>query len=554
MLKSLFIENYALIDKLNIDFDAGFSVITGETGAGKSIILGALTLILGQRADTKTIKDGQNKCVIEGVFNIADYHLNSFFTDNELDYDDNCIIRREILANGKSRSFINDTPININLLKDLGNLLIDIHSQHENLLITNKAFQLNIVDTVAQTQALVVDFQLKFQELKKLKLEITQLTETAEKEKADTDYLQFQLSQLQEARLQENEQTEMEAELEILTHTEDIKTALSKVDFLLSDEDKGVLTALKEAKKTTSSIAPIFHKINEANARLESCYIELKDLASEISVTENDLDFSPDRLQIVNDRLNLIYTLEQKHRVKSVEELIEIQASLEQKLQQINSFDAQLESLNKKKEELFNALLIKAKELSKKRKEITKHIESTICNQLSLLGMPSVQFVVSIAENEELNANGINEIAFLFSANKNIAPQAIEKIASGGEISRVMLCIKSLLSNKVGVPTIIFDEIDTGVSGDIADKMGDIMEQMGEKMQVISITHLPQIAAKGSAQYKVFKTENEETTGTQIKKLNNKERITEVAQMLSGATLTDAAIRNAEVLLQQHLN
>jgi len=550
MLKSLLIENYALIEKLHIDFDSGFSVITGETGAGKSIILGALGLVLGQRIDSKVIRNEEKKCIIEVVFNIANYDLKTFFHENELDYDENCIVRREIQANGKSRAFINDTPVNVAILKDLISQLIDIHSQHENLLITNKAFQFNVIDTVAHTQSLLEEFQLKFEEYNIVSFDIEQLTKTAEKEKSDADYFQFQFDQLRNARLEEDEQTTLESELDMLTHTEEIKTALAKVDFLLSDEERGIVTSLKDANKTAQHIASFSQKIQEISARLDSCFIELNDLSNDVNNIQSNLEFNPNRLAEVNDRLNLIYELEQKHKVKSVKELLDIENDLEWKLENISSFDERIEELKKQQKELFNILTTKAKELSEKRKSVVNSLEKTICTQLAQLGMPNVQFIVSITENETLNANGINEIEFLFSANKNIAPQSIAKIASGGEISRVMLCIKALLSEKEDVPTIIFDEIDTGVSGEIADKMGVIMKKMAEKIQVISITHLPQIAAKGNTQYKVFKSEKGNSAETQIKKLTTHERVLEIAQMLSGSVLSDAAIKNAEVLLE----
>jgi DNA repair protein RecN (Recombination protein N) len=551
MLKSLLIENYALIDKLHIDFDSGFSVITGETGAGKSIILGALALVLGQRAESKVIRNEEKKCVIEAVFNISNYDLKLFFEENELDYDENCIIRRELTSAGKSRSFINDTPINIAILKDLSNLLIDVHSQHENLLISNKSFQFNIIDTVAHTQPLLGELRVKLQKYKAIQSEIKQLTETAEKEQADVDYFQFQYDQLREANLQEDEQTELESEQEILTHTEEIKSSLAKTDYLLSDEDKGIIISLKDAVKTLGNISSIFPKIAEISNRLESSFIELKDLANEIGVIQNDLEFNQDHLEAISSRLNLIYDLEQKHKVKSVKELLDIENQLKERLENIFSFDEHIEELKKQEKELHSVLMQKAKDLSAKRKGVTKQIEETIGKQLSILGIPNVRFVVSVSEHESINSNGINEIDFLFSANKNIPPQSIAKIASGGEISRVMLCIKALLSDKIDVPTIIFDEIDTGVSGDIADKMGAIMKQMGKKIQVISITHLPQIAAKGSTQYKVFKSDKGEITETQIKKLSKEERVKEIAQMLSGSELSDAAIKNAEFLLNQ---
>ena len=550
MLQSLLIENYALIEKLHIDFDSGFSVITGETGAGKSIILGALGLVLGQRIDSKVIRNEEKKCIIEVVFNISNYDLKTFFYENELDYDENCIVRREIQANGKSRAFINDTPINVAILKDLISQLIDIHSQHENLLITNKAFQFNVIDTVAHTQSLLQEFQLKFEEYNIVSFDIEQLTKTAEKEKSDTDYFQFQFDQLRNARLQEDEQAALESELDMLTHTEEIKTALAKVDFLLSDEERGIVTSLKDAGKTAQHIASFSQKIQEISARLDSCFLELNDLSNDVSNIQNNLEFNPNRLAEVNDRLNLIYELEQKHKVKSVKELLDIENDLERKLENISSFDERIEELKKQQKELFNILTAKAKELSEKRKSIVNPLEKTICAQLTQLGMPNVQFIVSITENETFHAKGINEIEFLFSANKNIAPQSIAKIASGGEISRVMLCIKALFSEKEDVPTIIFDEIDTGVSGEIADKMGVIMKKMAEKIQVISITHLPQIAAKGNTQYKVFKSEKGDSAETQIKKLTTHERVLEIAQMLSGSAVSNEAIKNAEVLLE----
>ena len=549
MLKSLSIENYALINKLNIDFDTGFSVITGETGAGKSIILGALGLVLGQRADSKALKNEQKKCVIEAVFNIEKYDLSTFFAENELDYDEVCIIRREILANGKSRSFINDTPINVNILKDLSDKLIDIHSQHENLLITNKNFQFNVVDTVAKNLPLLAGFREKLHEYKTLQSEIEALVQLAEKEKADTDYFQFQYDQLRAANLQPDEQAQLEAELETLTHTEEIKTALARIDEWLSEEEHGVIVFLKNAAKTANQISAIFQKIKEIDERLNSSFIELKDVANEVGILQDALEFNQERLTEITERLHLIYDLQQKHRVKSIAELLDIQKNLDEKLQNINSFDERLAVLQKQEKDFFDLLTEKAREISEKRKNITSQIEAAVYSQLSQLGMPNVQFIVSVSENDKFNIYGINEIDFLFSANKNMPPRSMAKIASGGEISRVMLCIKALLSENADVPTLILDEIDTGVSGDIADRMGNIMQQMAEKIQVLSITHLPQIAAKSAVHYKVFKTEQNDTAETQIKRLTAQERKLEIAQMLSGATLTDAAIRNAEALL-----
>ena len=435
MLKSLSIENYALISKLNIDFNPGFSVITGETGAGKSIILGALALVLGQRADSKALKNEQKKCVIEAVFNIENYDLVDFFVENELDYDEICIIRREILANGKSRSFINDTPINVNILKDLSDKLIDIHSQHENLLITNKNFQFNVVDTVAKNLPLLADFRGKLHSYKTVQSEMEALLQLAEKEKADADYFQFQYDQLHAANLQPNEQAELEAELETLTHTEEIKTALSRIDEWLSEEEHGATVSLKNAAKTANQISAIFQKIKEIDERLHCSLIELKDVANEICALQDALEFNQERLTEITGRLNLIYDLQQKHRVKSIAELLNTEQVLEKKLQNINSFDERLAVLQKQEKELFDLLTEKAREISTKRKNVTAQIETTIYSQLSQLGMPNVQFVVSVSENEIFNAHGINEIDFLFSANKNMPPRSMAKIASGGEIS-----------------------------------------------------------------------------------------------------------------------
>ena len=549
MLKHLEIKNYALIEHLSIDFSEGFSVLTGETGSGKSIIMGALALVLGQRADSKTIQEGKQKCVVEATFEIKDYGLEHFFEANDLDFENEIIVRREVQDSGKSRAFINDTPTTLNTLKELTSQLIDIHSQHENLLLTKDSFLLDIVDSVAKNKLLKKDFFEKYTTYKKNLSEFSDLKENAEKIKADRDYAEFQFNQLLDAKLQENEQESLETELAILNHTEEIKNALSGIYDFFEGEQQNSLSKLRELENQLKRIEQYSPALMELSNRMESCRIELKDISGETENLLNTTDFNPNRKAEIEERLNTIYSLQQKHRVDSVAELLILQNKFEQKLQQIDSFDAELEMLQKKVGESFDVMQKTAELLTQKRKSVCEEISKMIEEKLLLLGMPNSQFEVSISEKNEFSPSGKDNVEFLFTANKNGKLKPITDIASGGEMSRVMLSIKSLLISKSYLPTIIFDEIDTGVSGEIAHRMGGIMASIAETTQVISITHLPQIASKGTSHFKVYKFDNELTTITNIVKLSEEERILEVAELLSGKNPSQAAIENAKELL-----
>lgn len=549
MLKHLEIKNYALIEHLSIDFSEGFSVLTGETGSGKSIIMGALALVLGQRADSKTIQEGKQKCVVEATFEIKDYGLEHFFEANDLDFENEIIVRREVQDGGKSRAFINDTPTTLNTLKELTSQLIDIHSQHENLLLTKDSFLLDIVDSVAKNKLLKKDFFEKYTTYKKNLSEFSDLKENAEKIKADRDYAEFQFNQLLDAKLQENEQESLETELAILNHTEEIKNALSGIYDFFEGEQQNSLSKLRELENQLKRIEQYSPALMELSNRMESCRIELKDISGETENLLNTTDFNPNRKAEIEERLNTIYSLQQKHRVDSVAELLILQNKFEQKLQQIDSFDAELEMLQKKVGESFDVMQKTAELLTQKRKSVCEEISKMIEEKLLLLGMPNSQFEVSISEKNEFSPSGKDNVEFLFTANKNGKLKPITDIASGGEMSRVMLSIKSLLISKSYLPTIIFDEIDTGVSGEIAHRMGEIMASIAETTQVISITHLPQIASKGTSHFKVYKFDNELTTITNIVKLSEEERILEVAELLSGKNPSQAAIENAKELL-----
>ncbi len=551
MLKSLYISNYALISELSIDFETGFSVITGETGAGKSIILGALSLILGQRADNKSIKLDAEKCVIEAEFDISAYrHIDDFFIQNDLDKDNNsCLIRRELTNTGKSRAFINDTPVALNVIRDLSNRLIDIHSQHENLLLSNISYQLEVVDTIAQNSALVRSFQQTYTQLRQLQSELKLLQNTAEKQAADLDYLQFQFQQLTDANLSANEQSELELEQETLSHAEEIKTELLHVHQLL-EEDHGSIPLLKEAITSLLKIKKFIPDGENWNERLQSTWIELKDISMEMNAFEERLEFNPARLQLVENRLSELFTLQKKYKLNSVPELIDLRKNFAAQLQRIDSFDEEIATLKNKIEGIFVQLQSDAQLLTESRKKACLPIETHLVEQLTQLGMPNIQFQVAISGLNDFTENGNDEVQFLFSANKNRPVQPVTQIASGGEISRLMLSVKSFVAHKADLPTIIFDEIDTGVSGEIAHKMGEIMKSMSTDMQVITITHLPQIAAKGAQHYRVFKDESGAQTQTHIQHLNSQERITELAQMLSGKIVTEAALRNAQELLE----
>jgi len=550
MLKSLHISNYALITELHIDFESGFSVITGETGAGKSIILGALSLILGQRADSKSIKIDADKCIIEAEFNISAYkRLNDFFTDNDLDQEgDFCLIRRELTSSGKSRAFINDTPVSLNVIKDLSNRLIDIHSQHENLLLSNDTYQLEVVDIIAQNTSTLVAYGQTYQQWRGLQQELKQLQKTADKQASDVDYIQFQFQQLYDTNLTENEQAELEIEQETLAHAEEIKSELIKAQQLMTDEHMS-LYMLRESLTAVSRIKGYIPNGENWYERIHSSLIELKDIASEISLFEERVEFNPTRLEWVENRLSELFTLQKKYKVSTVAELVELRDDFAKQLQRIGSFDEDLAALKAKLAASFIQLQQDAKKLTDSRVKACKPIEKYLIEQLTKLGMPNIQFQVALSLLTEFSENGNDEVQFLFSANKNRSVQPVTQIASGGEVSRLMLSIKSLVANKADLPTIIFDEIDTGVSGEIAHRMGEIMKAMSNDMQVITITHLPQIAGKGAQHYRVFKDDSGLQTQTHIQRLQLDERINELAQMLSGKNITPAALLNARELL-----
>lgn len=549
MLKSLYIKNYALIDSLEIDFEQGFSVITGETGAGKSIILGALGLIVGQRADAKTIKMGESKCVIEGIFNISAYDLKAFFTEREIDYDEICILRRELMSSGKSRAFINDTPVTLADLKELGNRLIDIHSQHQNLMLGDNQFQMHVVDALAGNANLLKEYNQIYTIYKDSVKKLKNLQDAITKSRQEEEYLRFQYTALDEAALKEGEQEELEAELEMLNHAEDIKSGLYKINILLSDDEHGIVAALKESLSVTHSLSKMYNRSEEMQQRLDTAYIDLKDLSSEVERMAGDIEFNPERLAFVEERLNKIYSLQKKYNIDTVAGLLALKYEINKKLENIDSFDQQLKEQQQEVAENKEKVDLLASKLSSKRKSAIKPMEETLTKKTSVLGMPNIRFECNISPKQEADITGIDNLEFLFSANKNVRLQPVSEIASGGEISRLMLCLKSMIAGATALPTIIFDEIDTGVSGEIADKMGQIMQEFGQSMQVIAITHLPQIAAKGRAHYMVYKTDDEKTTTTNLRKLSDKERLEEIARMLSGASLTDAAIQNARVML-----
>lgn len=551
MLKSLFIQNFVLIDSLDIQFTKGFSVITGETGAGKSIILGALSLVLGQRADGKSIQKGADKCIIEAIFDISNYQLESFFLDNDLEYDaESCILRRELYTTGKSRAFVNDSPVSLAVMKELGSRLIDIHSQHQNLLLGDNHFQLKVIDVMAENEILMILYRKEFTRYQSLKRELNLLTDQAARGKQEEDYIRFQLEQLAEADLKSGEQEELEQEQETLSHAEEIKGSLYKITALLDgEEQEGTLQLIKEALSTADSLDRYFPKAKEISERLRSAYIDLTDLASETDALKEDIEFNPERLDWVNERLTTIYSLQQKHRVSTVDDLLALQDEYEKQLKDIDTFDEQIDALKKQLEVSYQELQQQALVISGQRKVAAEGMAEQLVKMIMPLGMPNTRFRVDFVRRDEPGADGIDDICFMFSANKSGELQPVAQTASGGEISRLMLCIKAMIAGFTALPAIIFDEVDTGVSGDIANKMGDIMQNLGEKMQVMTITHLPQIAAKGTEHYYVYKEDTDNRTITRIKKLSDEQRIQEVARMLSGASLTDASLANAKDLL-----
>lgn len=551
MLRSLFIQNYALIEELDINFGSGFSVITGETGAGKSIILGAIGLLLGQRADVKAIRTGASKCIIEAHFNISAYGMRPFFEVNELEYEEECILRREVHASGKSRAFINDSPASLTQMKELGELLIDVHSQHQNLLLNKEGFQLNVLDILSHNEGDLSVYQLMYNEWKQALHDLETLIARAEKDKADEDYIRFQLEQLEEAGLSIDEQEKLEQEADTLTHAEEIKAGLFRAGQTLYSEEGGLLSELKNCLSIVLGLQNVFPVAGELAERLESTFIELKDISQEISSKEESVEFNPTRLEEVNERLNLIYTLQQKHRVSTVEELLALEDEYATKLSAITSSEEEIEKQKARCDNLYNKVKKQAAVLTKARMDAAREVEQQMASRLVPLGMPNVRFQVEMSTRKELGLHGADTVTFLFSANKNGTLQSISSVASGGETARVMLSVKAMIAGAVKLPTIIFDEIDTGVSGEIADRMADIMEEMGESnRQVISITHLPQIAARGRVHYKVYKQDNDKETNSHIRRLTDKERVEEIAHMLSGAILTEAALNNAQALLK----
>jgi DNA repair protein RecN (Recombination protein N) len=551
MLKQLYIKNYALIDLLDIELYPGFSVITGETGAGKSIILGAIGLLLGQRADSKSIKAGAEKCIIEAHFDLTRYNMDAFFEENEIEQDaEDTIIRRELTAAGKSRAFINDTPVSLSMLKEFGEQLVDVHSQHQNLLLQKQDFQLNVVDIIANDQKELTAYQQTYSELQVAKNQLQTLKDDIERNRQSQDFLQFQYEELESAHLMEGEQEELEQQSETMEHAEDIKTALYEADNALYSEQTGAVSQVRTAQNALNSISQVLPKAGNLTERLESCRIELKDIADEVSTLLENTDFDPSELGHVNDRLDRIYELEKKYHAENVSELITLRDGLKQKLSNIENSDEALAKLEASCQKLGADSQKLADVLTKLRKKAGKEIEGQLRQRLVPLGMPNVRFEVSIAKRE-LGKSGQDEVSFLFSANTSTPLQSVTQVASGGEIARVMLSLKAMISGAVKLPTIIFDEIDTGVSGKIAEKMADIMKEMGQtERQVISITHLPQIASKGSHHYRVSKEETAQGTISQMQELSQDERINEIAQMLSGSDVTDAAIQNAKELLK----
>lgn len=551
MLRSLYIQNYALIEKLDIGFDSGFSVITGETGAGKSIILGAIGLLLGQRADVKSIRKGASKCIIEARFDVSAYGMQPFFEANELEYEDECILRRELYASGKSRAFINDTPASLAQMKELGELLIDVHSQHQNLLLNKEGFQLNVLDLLAHDDAELAAYQKLYNDWRQARQDLEELVARAKQSRADEDYIRFQLEQLEEANLTDGEQEELEQEAEMLTHAEDIKAGLYRAGQALNADEGSVLEALKDCQNTMMGLRSVFVPAGELADRLDSVYIELKDISQEVADKEEEVEFNPARLDEVNARLNLIYSLQQKHRVDTVKALLSLQENYALQLSAITSSDEDIARLEAQVKELFTQVIVQAQGLTEARTRAAREVERQMAARLVPLGMPNVRFQVEMGVRKEPGVHGADTVNFLFSANKNGVLQNISSVASGGEIARVMLSVKAMIAGAVKLPTIVFDEIDTGVSGEIADRMADIMQEMGDNdRQVISITHLPQIAARGRAHYKVYKEDNEVETNSHIRRLTDDERVEELAHMLSGATLTEAALNNARALLK----
>ena len=553
MLKQLYIRNFTLIDELDIKLYPGFSVITGETGAGKSIILGAIGLLLGNRADSKAIKSGKERCVIEAHFDLSRYDMKGFFDDNDIDFDaEDTIIRRELTCAGKSRAFINDTPVPLTKMRELGEQLVDIHSQHQNLLLQKEDFQLNVVDILAQDAEHIKAYQAVYQQYRSALSRLEQLKQELIKNRENEEFMRFQHKELDEAHLEPGELEQLEQESDILNHSEEIKSALYEADHSLSDDEGSILQLLRNASYSISNIREIYPEVAELSDRLDSSYIELKDIAQEISSSLDRIDFDPARLEQLNTRLDQLNTLLQKFHVETVEELIETRDLLAQQLEHIDNGNEDIEILQKEVDQKLIKAMSAAHSLSSLRKKVAKSIETEMKNRLVPLGIPNVRFEIEFAE-KPLCRDGADKVSFLFSANRSTPLQPISQVASGGEIARVMLSLKAMISGAVKLPTIIFDEIDTGVSGKIAEKMAEIMTEMGnQNRQVISITHLPQIAAMGSHHYKVMKEETQTGTISQMRELTPEQRVEEIAQMLSGSDISQAALANAKELINKH--
>lgn len=549
MLAKLFVHNYALIKGLDIELDNGLTIITGETGAGKSILLGALSLILGARADTSVLLDKNEKCVVEGTFHIGNYNLKDFFDSYELDYEPVTILRREINPAGKSRAFINDTPVNVNVLKALGDKLIDIHSQHQSLMLNDNTFQLSVIDSFADISTMKAEYRNLFLSYRNHLREHNELKEKSDKNRSDLDYFQFQLRQLEEAGLKTGEQEELEREQELLTHSEEIKLALDKSAQIFSAEGNSVLPMLKEVIAVMGKIKSFLPDAEAIISRTDSAYIELSDLASDLERLSSRIDSDPDRLEKVNARLDFLYSLMLKHRVKNVDELLEKKREIETAIRSISTDDDRIKELEVLIESETASLQNLAEIISSKRKAVIPEIERKVTTMLQQLGMPNAKFRIILSHLGEFTSSGVDFADFLFSANKQIAPENLAKIASGGELSRVMLSLKALIVKNANLPAVIFDEIDSGVSGEIADKVGQILSEMGRYMQVINITHLPQVASRGTRHFHVYKDESGDTTITRIRLLNDEERVYEIARLLSGSEITETAVLNARELI-----
>ena len=551
MLKQLYIKNFTLIDELNIQMHPGFSVITGETGAGKSIILGAIGLLLGNRADSKSIKASRDRCVIEAHFDLSKYDIQQFFTDNDIDEDlSDTIIRRELTAAGKSRAFINDTPVSLTKMRELGEQLVDIHSQHQNLLLQKEDFQLNVVDIIAQDEKQRKNYEAAYNQYKQANQKLNALKAEIEKNRENEDFLRFQFKELDEAQLQNGEQEELEQEYEMLSHSEDIKTALYQADNHLSGDDGNIIERLKQTSEQLANIKDVYPEVTELLERIDSSYIELKDIAQEVNGLTDHVEFDPARLETINERLDKLNSLQQKFHVRDLGELIETYHQLKEQLSHIDHSDEDVEALEQEVTQLLEKAQKQAKELTAIRTKAAKKVEEEMKQRLIPLGIPNVRFSISLTE-KPLSHDGGDKVSFLFSANKSTPLQPVTQVASGGEIARVMLSLKAMISGAVKLPTIIFDEIDTGVSGKIAEKMAQIMVEMGNhERQVLSITHLPQIAAMGSHHYKVSKEETDNGTISRMTELSQQERVQEIAQMLSGSDVSEAALANAKELLR----